>query len=110
MVLKKIDDVSRSAQIYEEELEQEEILVKVGHVSAELHNPNEVKEEAGVPVIDDETDNDYLLARDRQRRVIKPPQRLSYAYPIIFTLISTSEVLDEEPRDCKETVRSRNKT
>lgn len=54
--------------------------------------------------------NDYLLARDRSRRVIKLPQRLSYAYLIAFTLISASEVLNEEPRDYKEFVRSLNKT
>ena len=51
-----------------------------------------------------------MLARDRSKRVIKPPQRLGYAYLIEFTLISRSEVLDEEPKYYKEFVRSRNKT
>ena len=43
------------------------------------------------------------------RRVIKPPQRLGYANLITYALISASKVLDEEPRDYKEVMRSRNK-
>lgn len=99
MAFKKTDDVGLNAEIYEEELKQEEILIKVEHVDVELHNPDEVEEEAKVVNKVEETDNDYLLARVRSRRVIKPPQRLSYANLIEFALISTSEVLDEEPRD-----------
>ena len=90
-------------------MEQEEIHVEVEHIDAELHNPYEVEEEGHVADEDEETDNDYLLARYRSRRVIKPPQRLGYANLIAFALISTSEVLNEEPRDYKEVVRSRNK-
>ena len=110
MAFKKTDDVSRSAQIFEEELEHEEIHVEVEHNDAELHNPEEVGEEARVVDEDEETNNDYVLERDRSRRGIKPPQRLGYAYLITYALISASEVLDEEPRDYKEVMRSRNKT
>ena len=75
-----------------------------------MHNLDEVEEASQVVDEDEKTDNDYLMTRDGSRRVIKPPQRLGYAYLITFALITTSEVLDEEPRDYKEVVRSRNKT
>lgn len=38
MAFKKIDDIGRNAKIFEEEVEQEEILVKVEHLDVELHN------------------------------------------------------------------------
>ena len=44
MTFKKTDDVSRSAQISEEEIEQEEIPVEVEHVDAELRIPHQVEE------------------------------------------------------------------
>ena len=50
------------------------------------------------------------MARDRLRRVIKPPQRLGYANLIAYALISASEVLDEEPIDYKEVTKSQNNT
>ncbi|XP_050897048.1 uncharacterized protein LOC127103850 [Lathyrus oleraceus] len=98
MDFKKTDDVSRSAQIFEEELEHEEILVEEEAQDAE--DTEEVEE----------TIDEYLLARDRPRRIIKPPQRLGYADLITYALIFVSEVLDEEPIDYKEVMRSRNKT
>lgn len=58
------------------------------HVDVELHNPDEVGEEEEVANTFEETGNDYLLARDRSRRVIKPPQRLGYANLVAFSLIS----------------------
>src|SRR3954470_16357279 len=73
MAFKKTNDVSRSIETSDEELEQVEIPVEVEH-DAELHIP-------------DETDDDYLLSRDRSRRVIKPPQRLGYADLIAYALI-----------------------
>ena len=105
MAFKKIDDAGRNAEISEEELEQEEILVEVEHSDAELHNPDEVEEEARVTDEDEETGNDYLLARDMPIKVIKPPQRLGSAGLITYALILASEVLDEEPRDHKEVMR-----
>lgn len=50
------------------------------------------------------------MSRDRSRRIIKPPQRLGYADLIAYALISASEVLDDEPIDYKEAIKSRNKT
>ena len=72
--------------------------------------PDEVQEAVEDAEEVEETIDDYLLARDRSRRVIKPPQRLGYADLIAYALISTSEVPDEEPRDYKKVMRSRNKT
>lgn len=79
------------------------------HSYVELRNPNEIEEEEQVADEDEETDNYYPLGRYRSIRVIKPPQRLSYINLIVFSLIFGSEVLDEEPRDYKEVMRSRNK-
>ena len=45
MALRRTDDASRSAQIFEEEIKQEEILVEVQHVDAELRIPDQVEEE-----------------------------------------------------------------
>ena len=78
-------------------MEQEEIHVEVEHVDIELHNPYEVMEEAKVDVENEETDNDYLMAREVSRRVIKPPQRIGYAYLIAFTLISAMRYLMKNP-------------
>ncbi|XP_050888643.1 uncharacterized protein LOC127093784 [Lathyrus oleraceus] len=89
---------------------QEEIPIEVEHVDAELRIPYQVKEEAQDAEDTEETIDDYLLTRDRLRRVIRPPQRLGYADLIAYALISASDVLDEEPRDYKEVMRSRNKT
>ena len=80
------------------------------HSDDELHNPDEVEEQEQVIDENEETDNDYVLARDRLKRVTTTPQRLVYVDLIAFALISASEVLDEEPRDYKEVVRSRNKS
>ena len=90
MALKKTDDASRNIEIFEEELKREEILI-----DAELHNPYEIEEEEEVADEVEETDNDYLLEKDRSRRVIKPPQIYGYADLISFSLICASEVLDK---------------
>ena len=109
MAFKKNDDVGRSAELSDEELKQVEIPIEVEHVDSELHILDKVKEAEYADEVK-EISNDYLLARDRTRRVIKPPQRFVYADLIAYALISTSEVLEEEPRDHKEVMRSRNKT
>lgn len=75
-----------------------------------MHNTDDIEEETQVANEDVEIDNDYLLARYRLRRIIKPPQRLGYADLIAYALISTSKVLDEEPRDYKDVMRIRDKT
>ena len=46
MAFKKTDDVGRSVEISDEELEQGVIPVEVEHVDAELRIPNKLKEEA----------------------------------------------------------------
>ena len=42
----------------------------MGHNDVELHNSDEVEEEAQVADENEETDNDYLMERDRPRIVI----------------------------------------
>ena len=73
MALKIYDDVDRSAEISDEELEQWEIPVEVEHVDAELCILSKVEEEAEDAEEVEETVDDYLLERDRSRRLIKPP-------------------------------------
>ena len=109
MAFKKTYVVGQSSEISDEELEQGEIPIEVEHVDAELRILDEVEEEAEDTQEVEETVDDYLLARDRSRRVIKPPQRLGYADPITYALISVSKVLDEEPKDHKKVIRSQNK-
>lgn len=46
MMVKKMDDIGRNAEISKEEIEQEEIPFEVEHIVVELHNPNEVEEDA----------------------------------------------------------------
>src|SRR3954465_5682219 len=109
MAFKKTDDVGRSTETSDEEVEQVEIPVEVEHVDAELHIPDEVEEEAEDAEVE-ETDDDYLLSRDRSRRVIKAPRSGGYADLTAYALVAASEVLAYEPRDYKEVMRSRNKT
>src|SRR3954469_12737999 len=66
MAFKKTDDVSRSTETSNEELEHVEIPVEVEHVDVELHIPDEVEEEVEDAEVE-ETDDDYLLSRDRSR-------------------------------------------
>lgn len=90
MASKKTDDIGRSTQVYVEELEQESILIEVEHLNAELHNVDEVEKEVQDAEEIEKTINDYLLARDRSRRVIKPLHRLGYEDFIAFSLIYAS--------------------
>lgn len=111
MDFKKNYDGVASQKISEEEERKEEVLVKVERLGNEVHNENqyEVLKEAQDAEENEETVDDYLLAEDKLRRVIQPPQRFGYAYLIIVALISASEILDEEPRDWKEAMSSPNK-
>lgn len=65
MPFKKIDDVGRNPEISEEEMKHGEIPTDVELSDAELHNPDEVEKDAQVDDKDEETKNDYLLARYR---------------------------------------------
>lgn len=99
MAFKKTGDACLSVEIYGEELESGEIFIEVEHSHAELHDPYKVEEEEKDSSEIEETIDDYLLARDMSRRVIKTPQRLDYADLIAFALIFATEVLEEEHRD-----------
>ena len=49
-----------------------------------------------------------MLARDRTRRQIKPPEKYGYADLMAFSLVVVGEILNDEPNcykavvDCKE--------
>lgn len=68
------------------------------HVEAqELDDTKEVNQH--------ETDTrNYILARDRQRRIIKPPARFGHADLIHFALTIAEEVDFQEPSTYKEAV------
>ena len=52
----------------------------------------------------------YNLARDRQRRMIRPPQRFGHADLICYALNTAEEVEHEEPKSYKEAIKSKDKT
>ena len=52
----------------------------------------------------------YNLARDRQRRMIRPPQRFGHADMICYALNTAEEVEHEEPKSYKEAIKSKEKT
>ena len=56
MAFKKTDDVGRSAEVSNEELEQVEIPVEVEHVDAELHIPNKVEEAEDADEVEETAD------------------------------------------------------
>ncbi|KAH9670747.1 hypothetical protein KPL70_017094 [Citrus sinensis] len=47
---------------------------------------------------------DYQLARDRQRRVIKTPKRFAYADLIVYALTAAHELDNDEPKTYREAV------
>ncbi|PNX90442.1 cysteine-rich receptor-like protein kinase 25-like protein [Trifolium pratense] len=51
---------------------------------------------------DEATILDYQQARDRERRVIRPPNRLSYADLICYALNAAEEVQDSKPKNFRE--------
>ena len=53
--------------------------------------------------------NTYNLARDRQRRVIRPPQRFGHANLNCYALNIAEEVEYEEPKSYKKACKSKDK-
>ncbi|PNX59082.1 hypothetical protein L195_g051235, partial [Trifolium pratense] len=49
---------------------------------------------------------DYQLARDRERRVIHPPNRFGYTDLICYALNAAKEVQDSEPKNFREAFES----
>ena len=70
--------------------------------------PEEECLEGTQPDVEDET-NDYLLARDRTRRQIKPPEKFGYVDLMAFSLVAASEVWDDEPKSYKAAMASKEK-
>jgi len=51
-------------------------------------------------------DPDYQLARDRQRRQIKPPERYGYADLMCYALNTAEELQDSGPKNFREALES----
>ncbi|KAH9705555.1 hypothetical protein KPL70_011923 [Citrus sinensis] len=49
---------------------------------------------------------DYHLARDRERRQIRPPQRYGYANLIAYALAASHEIDEDEPTSYREAMKS----
>lgn len=97
-MFKKTDDILQNEKISEKEQDQEEFHVEMKHRDVKVKNQDVVAEEAHDVEANEKIEDDYLLARDRPRRVVKPPHRFGYANFIAYALTTTSEILDEEPR------------
>ncbi|CAJ2636069.1 unnamed protein product [Trifolium pratense] len=69
----------------------------------EKEDETQVPDESGS---DETTVPDYQLARDRERRVSKPPNRLGYADLICYALNAAEEVQDSEPKNFREASES----
>ena len=53
---------------------------------------------------------DYHLAKDREKRVIRPPKRFGYADLIAYALATSRDIDEEEPMSYKEAIQSSYKT
>ncbi|MCI57579.1 hypothetical protein A2U01_0078830, partial [Trifolium medium] len=62
-----------------------------------------VPEESGS---DETTAPDYQLAKDKERKVIRPSNRLGYADLICYASNATEEVQDSEPKNFREALES----
>ncbi|CAJ2637310.1 unnamed protein product [Trifolium pratense] len=69
----------------------------------EKEDETQVPDESGS---DETTVPDYQLARDRERRVIRPPNRLGYDDLICYALNAAEEVQDSEPKGFREASES----
>ncbi|PNX59901.1 hypothetical protein L195_g059917, partial [Trifolium pratense] len=65
----------------------------------EKEDETQVPDESGS---DEAIVSDYQLARDRERRVIRPPNRFGYADLICYALNAAEEVQDSEPKNFRE--------
>ena len=77
-----------------------------------IHNDNSQiddlrEEESEENTRTDEPENDYMLSRDRNRRVIKPPLRYAYSaytYLLAYAFMTAVEFSKEEPNSYQETI------
>ncbi|KAH9702699.1 hypothetical protein KPL70_010850 [Citrus sinensis] len=85
----KVEFKGKSALDYHDEAED-----------MERENAEDISEASGT-----HTDiQDYQLARDRQRRVIKTPKRFAYADLIAYALTAAHELDNDEPKTYREAV------
>ena len=70
----------------------------------------EVEHVQDEPVATEQPLGTYNLARDRQRRMIRPPQRFGHADMICYAVNTAEEVEHEEPKSYKEAIKSKEKT
>ncbi|KAK0584649.1 hypothetical protein LWI29_016628 [Acer saccharum] len=71
---------------------------------------SEISEEdsAQIEEASSETDlQNYWLARDREKRQVRPPDRFGYADLIAFAFTAAEAFIDEEPRSYVEAIKSK---
>ena len=71
--------------------------------------PQEEGDTQNEPTTPDQQLGTYNLARERQRRIIRPPQRFGHADLICYALNTTEEVEHEEPKSHKKAIKSKEK-
>ncbi|CAJ2651441.1 unnamed protein product [Trifolium pratense] len=96
----KCKDIEESPETRVERIQFE---VEPSIEEREQEDETQVPEESGS---DEVTVPDYQLARDRERRVIHPPNRFGYADLICYTLNAAEEVQDSEPKNFREASES----
>ncbi|MCI68008.1 copia LTR rider, partial [Trifolium medium] len=69
----------------------------------EKEDETQVPEESGR---DETIVPNYQLARDKERIVIRPPNRFSYADLIYYALNAVEEMQDSEPKNFREALES----
>ncbi|KAK2414224.1 cysteine-rich RECEPTOR kinase [Trifolium repens] len=87
----------------ETEVEKIQFEVEPSTDEREKEDQTQVPEESES---DEPTTSDYQLARDRERKVIRPPNRLGYADLICYALNAAEEVQDSEPKNFREALES----
>lgn len=94
----------------QKELESFELEVEhagKGEIQAEISQVEDVQTNQN-NTSNDQTDlNGYLLARDRERRIIKQPQRCAQADMISYAFQIVEEVCNEEPASFEEAVKGK---
>ncbi|KAK2447548.1 secreted RxLR effector protein [Trifolium repens] len=84
----------------------------VERIQLEVEPPTDEGEEENQTLVPEESGSqpivapDYQLARDRERRVITPPNRNGYADLICYALNAAEEVQDSEPKNFREASES----
>lgn len=103
-VTDKQPDKQNEVEDVQFEVESPAQSVEMGCTGTDMNNESQ---EDHVALSDDDVQEEYLLARDRERRCIKAPSRFGYADMVAFALTAAEEIDGEEPKTYSEAVNSK---